>query len=393
MGIMNVASYAFTIFASHLLGPRDYGGVASLMGLLLVVNVVALGLQATGARRIAAAPQQRAEIERSLMTATYRSAVALGILCLAFTPLISSSLSLDDWAAAAMIGVSIVPLTIMGGQAGVLQGEERWGALSAVYLGMGVGRIAFAAALMPAISSTFGAMLAVAIGAWVPALIGAIALRRRRGPEVAATGTVTGAGQILREVSGNSYALLAFFALSNLDVVMARNLLDEHEAGLYAGGLILTKAVLFLPQFVVVIAFPAMASAGLQRTYVRGLAAVGAIGAITTLGAVVMSALAVTFIGGTDYRDVQPDVWLFATLGTLLALVQLMVYEVVARQHRGAVLIVWAGLVCVAGLARTADGFGDLVRLVALVNLGVLGALLVVVVRDTIRRGRTAGTA
>ena len=33
---------------------------------------------------------------------------------------------------------------------------------------------------------------------------------------------------------------------------MARNVLDEHDAGLYAGGLILTKAVLFLPQFVVV---------------------------------------------------------------------------------------------------------------------------------------------
>ena len=38
----------------------------------------------------------------------------------------------------------------------------------------------------------------------------------------------------------------------------ARVVLPEHDAGLYAGGLILAKAVLFLPQFVVVIVFPSM---------------------------------------------------------------------------------------------------------------------------------------
>ena len=63
---------------------------------------------------------------------------------------------------------------------------------------------------------------------------------------------------MLRELFHNSHALLAFFALSNADVVIARSTLDPHDAGLYAGGLILAKAVLFLPQFVVVVAFPSM---------------------------------------------------------------------------------------------------------------------------------------
>ena len=67
--------------------------------------------------------------------------------------------------------------------------------------------------------------------------------------------------QIIRETLHNAHALFAFFGLSNADVIVARNVLDSHSAGLYAGGLILTKAVLFLPQFVVVIAFPDMAAA------------------------------------------------------------------------------------------------------------------------------------
>ena len=48
-------------------------------------------------------------------------------------------------------------------------------------------------------------------------------------------------------------------------MIVARNVLTDHDAGLYAGGLILTKAVLFLPQFVVVIAFPSMSTVDERR--------------------------------------------------------------------------------------------------------------------------------
>jgi len=376
MGVMNVATYGFTIFAAHLLGTRIYGGVASLMGLLLVVNVLALGLQATGARRVAAEPERRDEIEDAIMAATNRSAIGLGLLCLAATPLINWGLSLDSWPAAAMIGLSVIPLTLMGGQAGILQGEERWLSLAAVYLGMGLGRVAFGAVLIPVISNEFGAMLAVALGAWVPAIIGAFALGRvgagPRGGAVRSSAT-----RILREVVANSNALLAFFALSNLDVVIARVRFDEHDAGLYAGGLILTKAVLFLPQFVVVIAFPSMASASSQhRMYLRVLVVLAAIGAVATLGVAVLSETAVKFIGGAEYQEVEPNLWLFATVGTLLALVQLMVYELVARQHRASVLIVWLGLAAVGLAGLVVDTGPGLVRGVALIDLGVLLALV-----------------
>ena len=91
----------------------------------------------------------------------------------------------------------------------------------------------------------------------MPVVVGVVALRRpgRQRPRPghrAPTPTGWAQGGVLREVVHNSQALLAFFALSNADVIVARNVLDEHDAGLYAGGLILTKAVLFLPQFVVV---------------------------------------------------------------------------------------------------------------------------------------------
>ena len=377
MAVQNLAAYGFTIVAARRLGPVEYGAVASLMGLLLVVVVLSLGLQATGARKIAAAPERRTEIEAAVMSATYRSSLVLGALCLALTPVIAWALQLDAWPAALMIGISAVPLTIMGGQSGILQGEHRWRPLAAVYLGVGVGRLAVGGAFMLALPTAFGAMLGVAVAAWIPALIGALALghvgRGRAGRrETAARGE-----QILHEVTSNSHALLAFFALSNADVIVARIVLDERVAGLYAGGLILTKAVLFLPQFVVVIAFPSMAAPGRQhRMYLKGLVLVAGLGVAATIGAVLLSELAVTFIGGPAYARIEPLVGLFAALGMVLAMIQLMVYEVVARQHRASVFVLWAGLAAVASSALYVADERSLAVSVAVIDTAVLLTLV-----------------
>lgn len=377
MAVQNLATYGFTILAARRLGPSEYGAVASLMGLLLVVVVLSLGLQATGARKIAAAPDRREEIEAALMSATYRSALALGGLCLLLTPVIAWGLQLEAWPAALMIGLAAVPLTIMGGQAGVLQGEQRWAALGGIYLGVGLGRLGVAGATMLLVPTAFGAMLGVAIAAWVPALVGALTLGHVGRGAAGRRSVGRRREQILREVAGNSHALLAFFALSNADIVVARIVLDDHVAGLYAGGLILSKAVLFLPQFVVVIAFPSMASSAERHSmYLKGLIVVGTIGVTASVGAVLLSGLAVTFVGGPAYAEIEPLVGLFAVLGTLLAMVQLMVYEVVARQHAASVWVLWAGLVAVTGTAAYVASEGSLLVSVVTIDVTVLLALL-----------------
>ncbi len=377
MAVQNISTYGFTIIAARRLGPAEYSAVASLMGLLLVVVVLSLGLQATGARKIASNPDRREEVEAALMSASYRSALGLGGLCLLLTPVITWGLQLEDWPAALMIGLAAVPLTIMGGQAGVLQGEQRWGALGGIYLGIGLGRLAIAGGTMLLVPSAFGAMLGVAIAAWVPALVGALTLGHVGRGAAGRRSVVRTGEQILREVAANSHALFAFFALSNADVVVARIVLDDHVAGLYAGGLILTKAVLFLPQFVVVIAFPSMASSTERRSmYLKGLILVAGIGVVASLGAVVLSEVAVVFVGGPAYAQIEPLVGLFAVLGTLLAMIQLMVYEVVARQHRASVWVLWAGLVAVAGTSAYVVSAGSLLVAVVAVDLTVLLALL-----------------
>ena len=380
MAVMNVTTYAFTILAARMLGPVEYGALAAVMGLLLVLNVLSLGLQATGARRVAAAPTERDVIEADVMRTTYQCALALGAIALVCSPLVVEILNLDSWTIAALVAVTIVPLTVMGGQAGILQGERRWRPLAMIYLAVGVGRLLFGLVALLVQPDTVGAMLGVTAGAFVPALVGGWALRSSAVGRAVIPGVSeirAPLGGLLRETFHNSHALLAFFALSNVDVVIARSVLDEHQAGLYAGGLILTKAVLFLPQFVVVIVFPSMSSAqSARRLNLAALGLVLAIGLATVAGVVLLPDLAVMFVGGPEYAELHDLLWLFAGLGTLLAMLQLMVYNVVARQRQRAVFVIWSGLVLLLALGSLMGSVRDLVLIVIAVDAVVFATLL-----------------
>jgi O-antigen/teichoic acid export membrane protein len=384
MGVMNVATYGFTIIAARLLGPQSYGALASLLATLLVIGVLQLSLQATAARRISADPQHVAQIEKTVLGVTYRAAVAIGVVLLVLTPLVNRVLKLDSMATAALVALTAVPLTMMGGQAGVLQGERRWWPLAVMYIASGVPRLVIGTALVLWQPNETSAMLGVALGTVPPVLLGWWALRRHRIPGV--TSEEHGFRDVMREMVHNSQALFAFFALSNADVIVARNVLPEHSAGLYAGGLILAKAVLFLPQFVIVVAFPAMSTAvERRRALTRSLVVVGALGVCATLGALVLKNVALVFVGGDEYREIASTLWVFAILGTALSMLQLLVYSVLARQGKRSVYLVWAAFLVLVGVGYFVGTLHQLITLVVTTDL-VLFALLLALSLYTLRK-------
>jgi O-antigen/teichoic acid export membrane protein len=375
MGVMNVAVYGFTIVAARLLGPRDYGAFAALMGLLLVIMVASLALQATAARRIAATPDHVHQIEGVILRVGFQASLGVGVVCLALAPVINQVVHLDSLGTAALTAFAAMPLTLMGAQAGILQGERRWFSLSMIYLSAGLPRLLIGTAMVLWRPTEFNALLGVTLAAYVPVLVGWLALRHPREPgEHSEEHSVRA---LWHETFHNSNTLLAFFALSNVDILVARNVLEERQAGLYAGGLILVKAVLFLPQFVVVLAFPSMSNAAAARaTLFKSLSVVVLLGALTSAGAALLSGLAVIFVGGDQYSSIQDELWIFACLGTVLSMLQLLIYSVLARQARRAVLLVYLALLAVVLVGQLADSVTGLMLLVLSVDVVLLVALL-----------------
>lgn len=376
MAVMNIGTYAFQMVAARLLGPSQYGAVASMMALLMVLSVVQLGIQATAARRISAEPGDVAAIERTVLLTTWRAALVLGLVALAAAPLVAHVLRLDGLLPAVLLALCVVPATAMGGQAGVLQGERRWLPLSVIYVAVGVPRVLLGGVFLTVSATETSAMLAVLLASWAPVVVGTWALRHRPGGEIEHHGVAV-RRDVLKETLGSSVALLAFIALSNLDVVVARSVLDEHDAGLYAGGLIVTKAVLFLPQFAVVILFPSMSTDGESRAAVlKGLAFLTGLGAACAAATYLLSGLALVFIGGDDYAGVQDRLWLFAVLGGLLSVLQLLVYAGLAKRGRTTKYLIAAGVLVLVVAGTSAESVLGLATTVAAVD-AVAVALLV----------------
>jgi O-antigen/teichoic acid export membrane protein len=378
--VMNVCTYGFTIIAARVMGPSQYGAFVACLSLLIVVQVVALALQATAARRIAVDRTHAAAVEHTILALSTKVALGVGLVLCVLIPAIDALLNLDDLGTAAVVALATVPLTLAGGQAGILQGERRWGALSCFLLAQGIPRLVVGTAIILWLPTATSAILGVALGFLFPVAVGWWVLRHRRVPE--ADAPEHSARSMLAEGVSNAQALLAFFALSSIDVVLARQVLPEHEAGLYAAGLIMTKVMLFLPQFVVIVVFPDMAARdSRQRALMRSLLAVGLVGMLAVVAAKLLSGVAMVFVGGAEFAEVEDLLWLFAVLGTVLAMLQLQVYAVVARQGRRTVLLVWGALVALVVLGLTADSVAGLVTVAVTVDAVLLAALTVVSLR------------
>lgn len=387
IGVMNIATYGFTIIAARALGPQQYGAFAAVMNLLMVVSVAQLALQATAARRISSTPGDVSVIESGIRRVTWLTALTLGAVLVLAAPLINYLLRLESLLTALLVGAIAVPLTVMGGQAGTLQGERRWRPLALLYAAAGAPRLLVGTALILWRPEEFTAILAVLIGALAPVAVGAVALRNRVPHSAPPSAEDHGIRALVRELGHNSQALLAFFAVTNVDVILARGVLDNDDSGLYAGGLILTKAVLFLPQFVVVVAFPNMADARERGRALRlSLGAVAALGVIGVALTFALSHVALVFVGGQQYGAVEDRLWQFAVLGTLLSMIQLLVYALIAQRGGRATWLLWGALLVIVAGAQLIGSITALLLLVLVVDSVLLVGLLVPLVLFAPRR-------
>jgi O-antigen/teichoic acid export membrane protein len=371
MMAMNALTYAFTLLAAHLLGPRDFGAVSALMGILIVIAVPSLALQATAARRLATAdPSQRAGVTRDILVSSWKLAAAVALLLLVLAPVVNQVLHLDDLVTALLLSVSSIPLTLMGAYAGITQGERRWTSLALIYLAMGAGRLVGGAAAMLAEGSLRSAMIGMTLGSFAPPLVGACLERLP-------AHVTSDHAPLLRELWRNGHTLLALFVFINLDVLLARYLFDEHDAGIYAAGAIIAKTCLFIPTFVLVVAFPTMATDRTGRPWLKPTLTVLGLGLVAVVGARLLSDLAVTFAGGGEYTDLADLAWLFALEGTMFAVLQILIYDAIAGQtHAGFVLWLAAALVTVIAVAFI-DSVSHLVTAVTVVTVVACGVALV----------------
>lgn len=341
MLLMSVFTYGFNLIAARWLIPAEFGALTALLSIILIANVVALGVQAAVARQIAI---QQSEAD-AIIKITARVSLAISLIIglavalssLLFTPL----LNLDSLWPVIFCGVMMVPLTIMGAQAGIAQGTGQWTRLSAIYLASGLGRLFGGFAGMLVLPTATGAMFGLAVGGWLPVIAG-IGLMRS-----SSTGESDSRRPLVAEAFTASLVLFAYFTLSNLDALLGRSMFNEHDSGVYAAGLIMTKSALFLPQFVSVVFFPMLARDSGHKSRITAVSLVGVFGAIAIAGVALLPKIALALVGGAKYGEIADRLWIFATSGTVLAVVYVLVFDALARRVRGVSVVLWVTVVAI----------------------------------------------
>jgi O-antigen/teichoic acid export membrane protein len=256
--------------------------------------------------------------------------------------------------------VTAVPL-------GLVQGREAFERLAALVLLQTVLRVGGGVAGLLGTGALLGTVVGLAVGLLVAAAVAWAWVRPPLG-----AGSLGGAREVLSAAS----TLLGFVLVTNVDVVLARALLEPRASGLYAAGSIITKVAFWVSQFVPLLAFPRLTQADRRERALRlSLATVGLIGAGVVAVSAVLSEPIVTVVAGERYLAVAPQLGWFALLGSMFAIANVSVYAGIARRDGWATLLVWVALAALVGgaLALRPDASG-LVRLAC----GVAAALAVV---------------
>ncbi len=324
--LVNVMAYVVTVAAARDLSKDDYGTLVALLGVLLVACVPAIALQAVVAKAV------RTRAPGALLRRGLVLGLTASLVGAALSPVVAAFLH-SGVAGPLLVAVQLAPFAVLSSAMGVLQGQERFGALALVISVQALGR---GAGVVPLLfgGTSDDVLVALAAGVLASALLAlAFVGLPASGPAFA-----------LAEVGHATGGILALLVLANVDVLLARNVLSGDQSGRYAVGAVLAKAAFWLPQAVAVVVFPRLSDPVEGRALLRtSLLLVGGLGALEVIGCLVLAKPVLEITFGTQYGALSPYAWLWVVQGAALSLVQLLVYRAIALADRVTGVVIGVG--------------------------------------------------
>lgn len=381
----NALSYLLLLAAARRLGSTDYAELVTLLNLLLIGSVPSFALQAVAARRVATGSAD------GLLEAGAVIGLAAALLIAGLAPVLVAFLHLPGLTGPLLVALSMPGTALQGLCQGVWQGERRLTGLAVATFAGTAGRsgAGLLGLLLGGTSTT--AVAALTIGVSVPAAGCVLALPelRRRGRAALLS--------LAAEAGHASHAYGVFLLLSVSDVLLARHVLPTSAAAVYAAGSVLTKASLWLPQSVANVLFASLTDSDRHhRVFARAVAGIAGLGLALVAGSWLLSGLVTAVVGGGRYPGLRGDAWLFALLGSCLAVLQFTLVAGLAMRNVAVTALIWASVAGEAVLALSLGPHptvGLVVGLMAALNLVVAVAAVLLRLAPGYRRTRSRAAA
>lgn len=330
--VAGVGGFVYHAIAGRILGPATYGEVASLIALYAVLTTPALILIIVLARF--AATLLAAGSQGAVRHLALRTSIVILIPCLLailggvlLSRPLTDFLHLHSRLSIVWMGFAVALIWLTAVPRGILQGRQEFTWLSANLSGEMVVRTAILVPLLLAGFMASGAIVAVLAGAAFAYGLGVFSLRD--------TLAVRSEDRVqLRAMARFTLAAtvgtLGILLLYNLDVILAKHYLGEHEAGIYGGLNKIGTILYFLTLSVSQVLFPRVVEALATNNHPGRLLLTSA-GIMSILGAgallvfAVVPNLVVGILFGPAFHDAEPFLFSVGLIGLALSLNNLLV--------------------------------------------------------------------
>ena len=375
-----IGGFVYHAIAGRVLGPATYGQVAFLIAVYAVGTAPALILIVVLARYTATLAARGDAGLATLLTRTARLVAIPCLVAVLMTALLARPIAafehLGSTIPILILGFSIALIWQVAIPRGILQGLQRFPALSLNLSLELVVRTIAVVLLLKAGYAVSGAMAAVLIGLMFSFVLGLYTLRdhfKRVGVRVQ-----------LRVMAGFSLTaaagIIGIQILYNQDVILAEHYLSSHDGGIYGGLNKIGTIMYFLTLSVSQVLFPRVVEAVAKEQH-PGRILLSSAGILSLLGGgailvfLVAPGLVVGVLFGPAFRDATPYVFAVGLIGLALSLDNLLVQFFMAVHDRVFVPILAVGWIAEGLLifffhARVGQIVLDV--LVALVGLLVL---------------------
>jgi O-antigen/teichoic acid export membrane protein len=258
-----VANYAFLLSAGRLLGSTDYGSLAALLGMLSLVLLPAGALQYAVSRevsqRIASGESESADrFARATMRLAVRATGPLVLIGLALAVPLSAVLKIDSLGVVMLAALILTTALVFPVANGIVQGQQRFHALAALYLAPFILRLA-----MFAVAAAAGYRLGGAIFATLLGCLGATALALTlvgKPLREGAKGRLPTLRPFLHYLGPVAVGVIGIALLTNLDILIVKARFPGDAAGVYAAASAFARVGFFLPATILTVLFPRTAA-------------------------------------------------------------------------------------------------------------------------------------
>lgn len=346
-----VGGFVYHLFAARLLGPALYGEVASLVSAYLVGNGITFVITLVLARYAATLEARGSSsalhhlVVRTSKLMIFPSVLALALLGV-LAPLGAGFLHLHSWVPVLWMLLAMVMIWQVGVPRGMLQGMQRFAALSVNQSVEMVVRVGLLVILLVVGAGVTGAMVAVLAGAAVGYAAGMYTLR----DVLAAPGERIHLRTMASFAITAAVGTLGILFLYNNDVILAKHYLSAHDAGIYGGLNKIETIIYFGTLSVSQVLYPRVVEAIAKDDHPGRLVFMSA-GIVLAMGAaaVAIFALAPRLIVGVLYGDrflVAAQYMVpIGLIGLALSLNNLLVYFFMAAHDRVFMPLLLAGVV------------------------------------------------